>query len=303
MANELIYSSDTTSNYAFQREGDTEGTSYLQFGRQTFIGTDYTWNGAIRFTGVAIPQGYTVNSATLYLYHAGTSNSSDVYLKAYGIDEDNTSSFGNPFGRSKTDASNTHNQTVANGGYFGIAVANIVNEIVGRGSWSSGNAMGFILEDNGSAAEQYIYDGASGANTFLAIRLDTEPNFKPSPKSVASPTFPAADDCGIRVSAPTKDVLTVTDSDIWFTTRKRTFGVFEEGEVEIPSSPHTITHNLGYQPAALAYANYSGKKYRFPDFVNLSSGGIIYTNKTQAKIITDADKVYYYIFIDPIELV
>lgn len=309
MANETTYSPSTSYDYFMDLPG-SDLTGYCGFGyNKDFYSGSGTISGACRFNNVSIAQGTTVSEAYIRFHIGGVTPDSEatIKFKVWGIDEDDTANFSSsPMGRTKTSESTSVEWGSPTDNSWGnIDVTSIVNEILSRGGWSSGNDMGFLIFDNGTATDtnRFIVDDISGDYSFLVVRVTAEPDFTPTPKSVAAPTFPAADDCGIRVSAPNKDVLTVTDSDIWFTTRKRTFGVYEEGEVTISSSPHTITHNLGYSPAVLAYANYSGKKYRFPDFLNLTSGGTIESNLTQAKIYTDADKVYYYIFIDPIELV
>ena len=110
-------------------------------------------HGAFRFTNVTIPQGTTVSSANLMCYaqYRGAVTTSLKY-KIWGIDEDDTASFGNPMGRAKTTATDTRQTSMSYSPpfYFGVDVHNEVNEILARGGWSSGNAMGFIIEDNNS---------------------------------------------------------------------------------------------------------------------------------------------------------
>lgn len=312
MANETTYTAGSSNDYFIEQPGalsDITGFVGMGYNKDGLGADSGSINGALRFNGVTIARGTTVNEAYIRFKISSVvpDNNATIKFKIWGIDEDDTANFSsNPMGRTKTsEFSSVEWGSPTDGSWANISVTSIVNEILSRGGWSSGNDMGFLIFNNGTATDtnRYIIDAFGGDDAFLVIRETAEPDFTPTPKSVAAPTFPDADDCGIRVSAPNKDVLIVTDDDIWFTTKKHTYGVYEEGEAIIASSPHTITHNLGYAPAVLAYANYSGKKYRFPDFVNLTSGGTIESNLTQAKIYTDANKVYYYIFIDPIELV
>lgn len=313
MANEVVFRPAASNDYFIEQPGtlpDTTGFIGFGYNKDGLGSTSGTISSAVRFRNVAIDQGTTVSSAYIR-FHLGsvrpTSGDANIYFRVNGIDEDNTGDFGsNPMGRAETSAvNNAWWGSPASNTWDSIDVTSMVNEIVARGGWQSGNAMAFKFHDRGTATDtnRYVIDAYDGTDAYLVIRVSPEPNFKPTPKSVAAPTFPPTDDCGIRISAPGKDVLTATDEDIWFTTRKHTFGVFREDEVTITTSPQDVTHNLGYTPAVLAYANYSGKKYRFPDFVNLSSGGLIESNQSKVRLYTNADKVYYYIFIDPVELV
>lgn len=128
-------------------------------------------DGAVRVTNVNVSSSDTIVSATLNIYineiHYASSTSRVKWI-TYGIDEDNTSSFGSdPMGRSRTSATTSEDEKMSEfsvGGRIGTDVTSQVNEIKGRGGWSSGNAMGFLLFNNGSD------DGTSfaGYDTYLA---------------------------------------------------------------------------------------------------------------------------------------
>lgn len=307
MANEKIY--NCGANTDMGTKSNTYVTGTASFGYSVSAGT--TRSGALRFVSLDINQGTTVNEAKLYfrIDDATPNGDANIYFKVWGIDEDNTGTFSSdPFGRTKTSNSTTKWWGAPTDGSWGdIDVTSIVNEILGRGGWSSGNAIGFFLLDNGTATDQsrYVTDNyGAGSNSYLMVRATAEPNFKPTPQTVSAPTFPDSEDFGIRISKPGYDVLeSRADDELQYTSKKKLFQVYEEGEVELSGGTATITHGLGYNPAVLAYANHSGKKYRFPDFFDLNAGGIIYTNKTQAKISSTADKVYYYIFIDSLDII
>ena len=115
----------------------------------------------LRFSNVTIPQGATITSASITM-QAYQSNSSAGYIKIKGIDEDNTSSFdSNPFARTATSATIDWDigSVTANNTYTSSSITTIVQEIVNRGSWSSGNAMGFFLMDDGFATNvTYRFD-------------------------------------------------------------------------------------------------------------------------------------------------
>lgn len=112
-------------------------------------------NHAIKFDGLAINQGASIVSASLEHYAETrwvSSPAQDMKLKTYGIYEDNTGDFGsNPMGRQKTTAVTSQNVVVpGTGEYFSTGVTDIVQEIVNRAGWASGNNMGFLVyDDNG----------------------------------------------------------------------------------------------------------------------------------------------------------
>ena len=176
-------------------------------------------NGALRFANVQINKNQSLDAAYLVYKYGDVGDAGNWKFKLYGIDEDNTASFGYPFGRPKTSASNTYDEGApTSGGTKTMNVKSILQEITSRSGWSSGNAVGFLLEDNGSANNVFAF--ASLTNSYLVYRISSEPNFKPTPKSIAAPTFPTTSDYGIRISKSGVDVRTATESQLFFTTRK-----------------------------------------------------------------------------------
>lgn len=195
----LVYSYADSTNLYIKADADIQTfTGYTNIANSDMY-TD--WNGgqnmivegntnqgsksaAVRFQNVTIPQGTTVTSATIsfYIENKG-SGSGSLKFDCYGIDEDNTSSFSDPFGRPKTTA---HNQTAtaltATGTYFGVNVTGMMNEILARGGWVSGNAMGFILLDDSSPSDvwfQEIWEDTGGL-TYLEVTISspTVANYK-----------------------------------------------------------------------------------------------------------------------------
>jgi len=145
---EQIYNSSDVYNENGWIEGSTMIRWYVA-GKST-VGNP---NGsAIRFSNIKLSQGQTITRAEFEYKNVYTSGTGDVLFKCYGIDEDNTADFGgNPMGRTKTSASTTKSQAQISGKFnFGDTWTSLVQEIVDRGGWSSGNAMGFIFNDNGT---------------------------------------------------------------------------------------------------------------------------------------------------------
>lgn len=143
--------------------------------------TDY-WNG-FRWTNVTVPQGATINSATLDLYSAQVTAGTTASAIFFGVDEDDTATFNTttsyPEGKTRTTASVTKDFDVSlwsatqGFGVETVDVASLVQEIVNRVGWSSGNAMAVVCHDNGSADDNYIghstYDRAIDRGAKLDI--------------------------------------------------------------------------------------------------------------------------------------
>jgi len=112
----------------------------------------------MRFRNVTIPQGATINSAVIQVFMKFITGSSDIVTRMQGFDEDDTAAFSSsarPSQRTQTtaliDRTYTSSEFVDETYLSLDDCTNIVQEIVDRGGWSSGNAMGFVLKDNGSA--------------------------------------------------------------------------------------------------------------------------------------------------------
>jgi hypothetical protein len=99
----------------------------------------------VRFTAVTIPQGVTVTSATLTLVSSGGDTGTPGTVTLKGIASDNCADFSTtaPSVASKTSASATAPHGGADGTSYGVTVTSIVQEILSRAGWTSGNAIGF----------------------------------------------------------------------------------------------------------------------------------------------------------------
>lgn len=318
MANEVVIFPSNAQDmyYEFEGSGGLSGDGRFNVG--------YSWNtsrklkGALRFQNVQIPKNASLNTAGVSMYVQEKVGNKEVYVKIWGIDEDNTSSFtSNPLGRPKTTASNTHNQNPNNGDHFGIGCGSSIEEIVARSGWSQGNALGVIIEDNGTSTDEsggYIYDHfVDSPNSFLEYRLSAEPNFKPTPKTVSAPTFPSANSYGMKISYPGYDVDVATDAQTYFTTRKRCMKVVAAGKINTTGGVvYNIAHGQSVKPFARAWFKSisSTKRYQIPRFIPGeyqdpdadTTDGRIEIDATNVKILTtDSAEVYYYIYIDELK--
>lgn len=252
---------------------------------RAFTGTEVY--AAWRFTSVTIPQGQTITSATLTL--EATSNDSDtIHLWIYGIAEDNTASLSSdPDGRTKTTARRQYDQAgVTGGNLYVIDVTTIVQEILNRGGWASGNALAFITDDNGTSNNNAITykswtsfipgDQAhaalldvtwSGSSPSASLSPSISPSISPSsslspsasisPSASVSPSPLPPPGVVIVVSKPGINALKNSDPEKnIFDSRYGTLKYFTKQAVSLSFDASTLdisvtgayTHNLGYYP-------------------------------------------------------
>jgi len=108
----------------------------------------------VRFTSVSIPQGSTIDSADVKLYTYSTSYD-DMNSVIYGNDVDNAEDFlDNAHIISTADRPRTSanaswvEYSIGAGVWATKSVTNVIQEIVNRGSWSSGNALVLLFIAN-----------------------------------------------------------------------------------------------------------------------------------------------------------
>lgn len=112
-------------------------------------------HSGLRFNSVAIPQGSTINSATITLYNQFTQDDSlTLSVRWYAWAADDAGQFtsgGNlPSTVGKTTAFTAFTQGTATPANISHNVASVLQEIVNRGGWVSGNDVNFIAFENGS---------------------------------------------------------------------------------------------------------------------------------------------------------
>jgi len=133
-----------------QQIGTTMTTTGVTIGASLDATTEYV---GLRFQSIAIPQGATITNAYLRVVPSGTAEDEPLVTIA-GFDEDNTATFSttasNITNRTITTAtvawSNTNLSATGTSYHNSPALTTIVQEIVDRGGWASGNAMGFRIQ-------------------------------------------------------------------------------------------------------------------------------------------------------------
>ena len=315
MSNEKTFSTGSDGNNYFTNGPATgDGIGYYMVGDVTTTDT----NMAIRFPNVVCAE--SIQEAQLYLYvDSNGDDGEDVRLRIYGIDEDNTSNFsgGSPLGRSKTSASHTWDLTVpGTGQYINKNITDAVREVIDRGGWTSGNAIGLIIEEVGTSSDNAWFSGGpdnssyNGFNSALLIRENAIPNFTPTPKSISAPSFPASHGHGLKIARPGIDVRSAPESDLWFTTDKKFWRILSKSAITTTGGvTYTIPHGLSYKPVAIAFmkSTLTGKRYTIPRFFpsiqqdpeGENNNGWIETDNTNVYIHTDdSSEVFYYLFLE-----
>ena len=149
--------------------GGTWTVSYFRLGQNVTAG--------LRFTSVNIPQGATVSSAYLTVVSSGWATGNHL-LKVYGIDEDNTATMSSdPTGRTKTTANidwDITTEIVEDTVCKSPDIKTAVQEILNRGSWSSGNAMGFLILDDGANELSYFEDYSDDSSKAALLEINYE---------------------------------------------------------------------------------------------------------------------------------
>lgn len=250
----ITYAQETSGIYNYWDRFDGSA-GYFYAGRKD--GNERS--GAVRFTGVAIPKNASISSASLAVA-ANEVAGSRVVLRAYGIDEDNTALFfENPEGRQKTDAvANVNDNLPSTGNFLNIGVTSLVQEIVNRSGWSSGNAMGFWVMDYGSTSDGNYLRDSSGTSPNCRLSI-TATSVSGSPSGSPSPSPSPSTRMRMRVALPGYDALTDTNPDHFALNSDENWVLIKEkmrGTVSVNANSNaTITHNLGYVPFFSVYAD------------------------------------------------
>jgi hypothetical protein len=129
-------------------------------------------NAFIRFPNITIPQGTTILTATLTLTGASEVEATgDVII--FACDEDNSgqmSSAADAAGRAQT----TANVPWTTGGCFlntpqeSPDIAAVIQEVIDRAGWESGNALQLLVIDDGLSAD-ISFDGFDSVGTNYAV--------------------------------------------------------------------------------------------------------------------------------------
>ena len=157
----------------YQDVNYTMGRSHLAF----------DFGALFRWTNVTVPAGSTIDSAYIQFVANFDLSVDTVNLMVEGIDEDDTATFGDssPLGRDKTTANVVWNAvphwTTDQDDVDTRTpdIASVIQEIIDRGGWASGNALALHVKNNGSTTGvnayrcAYDYDSGEGKSAQLTI--------------------------------------------------------------------------------------------------------------------------------------
>lgn len=319
MANFVDYQGTDGNDYYFQWDsGFGSGNNIFAIGYDSTIPS--TISGALRFQNILVNQGVSVNQAILSMradFRVGTAPVKGII---YGIDEDNTANFTSaPGSRDRTSATKIGQYDPSGEGYWREDITSIVNEIFARGGWSSGNSIGFYIDDNGTdtGASNRISDQISTSpHSILSIRTSALPDFTPGPYSVSAKNPPTNGEFGVFVSKEGFEAVTNLQQHKNLTSDARVIKVAVSKQAGWPTNAtsQSISHGLKYPPAFMAYALSNGRSFYAPyaaldlasDPSNSGSGVIaVYPQSTPETIdmikdpnAADPDAWFYYVFID-----
>jgi len=130
---------------------------------------------------VTIPKGVTILTASVELFVKALAGTGDIVTRMQGFDVDDMS----PFGASNRPSQIAQTTALVDRTYVYTTdlvdettlvlddCAAIVQEIVDRASWASGNALGLVLKDNGSASGERVqfHDYSFGAGNAAKITI------------------------------------------------------------------------------------------------------------------------------------
>jgi hypothetical protein len=147
--------------------------------------------GGFRWTGVAVPQGATITAAWISVYPVEGSSYDEANFNIYFQDSDNPGTFtstaydiSNTTNRPRTSAStNWVDLDLVDDAYNDSpSIVSVIQEIVNRSGWSSGNAMVAILVPNTDSSQQLrasSHDASTAYPAKLHIEYSTAGNDPP----------------------------------------------------------------------------------------------------------------------------
>src|SRR3989344_5739271 len=199
-------------------------------------------NVGIRFTNINIPRGSTINSASVEIY---VDDDNDANLDFFAHRVDNAPSFSSSPGldvtsRTTPSASTAWVQSNLGSGWkTSPSIRPVIQEIVNRSGWSSGNAMAILLKGkNSGSAEVTFRSWDYSGHTFGAkLHVTYTPPPPPAPPTV---TFSAS-----RTTITRGESTTLR----WSTSRATSVSISSIGSVSLSGSKSvrpssTITYTL-----------------------------------------------------------
>jgi type IV pilus assembly protein PilY1 len=170
----LSYQVDSQKNNAEERSDGYQSTG----SELTFRDSSNRYIG-VRFRNLAIPKGAAISSAYLEFTAYQNSSSSTASFNIAGVDQDDPNSFNSYPRYLLRDKPKTTSvpwtgisQWYKNYTYQSPSVKTIVEQIVGRAGWESGNEMMFVFSDFVGIRGAYTYNGKPSGTVSLVIEFE-----------------------------------------------------------------------------------------------------------------------------------
>ena len=200
------------------------------------INGSLAWGG-FRFTGITIPQGATINSAVFRYYIEDTAHD-DVNHVIYAEASDNASQFAdvlnNISDRTRTGTSVYEVQNGAGAGWRSAPdISALIQEVIDRPGWNSGNALAIII-DGSYSASPYLYTESWDGNPALAAQLEIVYSAGTPTDTPTATNTPTATPTGTLTPTATPTITptpgsvvitnTLNSGNIWVWRREVTYG-------------------------------------------------------------------------------
>ncbi len=270
-------------------------------------GADY--HSGLRWSNITIPQGAHITLAILDLYSAGITAGTGPNVIWHGEANDNASEWSAsnaPSKRSLTTAAVTKRFTASKWSELGfgkeqIDVTPIIQEIVSRPGWNSGNTLALLGKDGGSEPGNYVSfstrDRASGRGAILHITYEV--GSVPSgeiqqPINITSSPLSVQGDLDLSQETKTLSVTTKTSNDkkhrnTESSTAATSTSTLPTTTTPLPApEPETLTSSGTWKafaqawiypgaPACKAASEYSGRNIAVlkPEYFTVGSDGAI----------------------------
>lgn len=128
-----------------------------------------------RFTNVTVPVGATITAASLVFNSRDDSGGTGFHVKIRGVAADNPSAPTNHAGftgLSLTTAGVDWDNPTFTGDVTSPDIASVIQEIVSRPGWASGNALIVVIKDDGSGSGSYRNGNSYDQGSSVAPKLD-----------------------------------------------------------------------------------------------------------------------------------
>jgi hypothetical protein len=177
----IIQPIESASDDGFWQEGTSAFDNTNRLTRWGYQGNGGVTsdNSFYRFDNLRVEQGVTVTSAVLRFLPSGSDTNTTVNVLINGVDEDDAaapSTFAEAEGSTRTTANVAWNSVpsfISPVPQASPDISSIVQEILDRPGWSSGNAMVLLVEDNGSTiASDRVRNSDSFESEGAAVRLE-----------------------------------------------------------------------------------------------------------------------------------